>query len=163
MFSRPSLLALCLVLCACSVVGLYHLHAQPQARRQAQETDTEPHSIQSPSQPSQSDVTSDFYQTIIDNNLFAPLGTDLKPKPVPGANLSLVATFVSENALRSTAVIQNKATGRHAVLSIGGVIGDFTLMKIQPKQVTLDHHGKKPVVLRLPNFVFLNSQRSTGR
>ena len=33
------------------------------------------------------------------------------------------------------------------------LLGDFTVMKIQPKQVTLDHHGNPPVVLHLPEPV----------
>ena len=104
----------------------------------------------------ENDINSDFYQTIIDNNLFAPLGTELNFTPKPGAALTLEATFVSENLWRSTAVIKNEATGKHHILGIGGVLGDFTVMKIQPKQVTLDHHGNPPVVLHLPETVFLN-------
>lgn len=93
----------------------------------------------------------------MDNNLFAPLGTVLNAKPKPGATLSLVATFVLDNNdLRSTALIKNSATNRHHVVSIGSVIGDFTMMKIQAKQVTLDHHGNKPVVLELSVPVLLN-------
>lgn len=74
-----------------------------------------------------------FYRTIIDSNLFAPLGTVLNAKPKPGGNLTLMATFVSTDALRSTALIKNKVTGRHYRLAIGGVIEDFTVMKIQSK------------------------------
>ena len=107
----------------------------------------------------ENDINTDFYQTIIDNNLFAPLGTVLNPTPKPGANLALVATFVSENIWRSTAVIKNETTGRHQILGIGAVLGDFTVMKIQPKQIKLDHHGKPPVVLHLPEPVFLNAKR----
>ena len=47
-------------------------------------------------------------------------------------------------------------TGAPTDYSIGGVLGDFTVMKIQPKQVTLDHHGNPPVVLHLPEPVLLN-------
>ena len=107
----------------------------------------------------QNDLNSDFYQTIIRNNLFAPLGTELNFTPKPSAALTLVATFVSENLWRSTAVIKNEATGKHHILGIGGVLGDFTLMKIESKQVTLDHHGKRPVILHLPETVFLNVKR----
>lgn len=107
----------------------------------------------------ENDINTDFYQTIIKNNLFAPLGTELNPKPVPGAHLTLVATFVSKDWQRSTAVIKHSATGHHHVLGIGGVIGDFTVMKIQGKQVEPDHHGKRPVVLHLPENVFLNVKR----
>lgn len=159
MFSCLTLRALCLVILACCGVGLSQRQAQPKAIPQAQETDTQTQSVARSSGTWRDEPNADFYQTIIKNNLFAPLGTDLNPTPVPGANMRLVATFVSEDALRSTALIQNETTGRHYMLSIGGVIGDFTLMRIQPKQVTLDHHGKKPVELHLPDPMFLNPNR----
>ena len=63
---------------------------------------------------------------------------------------------VLEDVWRSRALLKNETTGMQQVLGIGDVLGDFTVMKIQPKQVTLDHHGNPPVVLHLPEPVFLN-------
>ena len=100
-----------------------------------------------------------FLETIIANNLFAPLGTVLNAESVPGADLTLVATSVSADPWQSTALLQNKTTHAYYRLGIGDVIADFTVMKIEPKQVTLDHHGQAPVVLRLPHAVFLNVKR----
>ena len=160
MFFRPFGVGVCLMVCLGCVLGLYRLGAQTPtpASLRPQPTDvTETQSVGHRSGTWQNEANSDFYQTIIDNNLFAPLGTDLHPKPVPGADLTLIATFVRPDALRSTVLINNGAT--HSVVSIGSVLGEFTVMKIQPKQVTLDHHGKRPVVLHLPETVFLNTQR----
>ena len=108
---------------------------------------------------SEPDIDSDFYQTIIRNNLFAPLGTDLHQKPVPGANLKLIGTFVRKDAARSTALIKNETTGQQEMLSIGeGIADDFQVVEIQCQQVTLDHLGKS-IVLRLPSTMLLNTKR----
>ena len=155
MSSRPSLQALCVVILACGGVGLYHLRAQPPAIPPPQEV-TETQTVSRPSQTWRDEPHSDFYQTIIRNNLFAPLGTVLNPKPRPGANLTLVGTFLAPDAGRSTALIKQASTGRLLTVTVGDVLGDATVLKIESKQVTLDPHGKKPVVLRLPGFVFLN-------
>ena len=111
------------------------------------------------SDPEPPDLSSDFYQTIIRNNLFAPLGTVLNPKPVPGAHLKLIGTFVRKDAVHSTAIIKNETTGRQEMLSIGeGIAEDFQVVEIQPKQVTFDHNGTS-VVLRLPSTLLLNAKR----
>ena len=172
MFFRTYRLWLSLLLISCCLVGFYYLQADTgsapsetsvsDSRRLGSPDGILPHSpLRQGNAPPLSekfhnDLNSDFYQTIIKNNLFAPLGTDLHGKFVPGANLRVVGTFVTTDPLRSRAVLKNETTGEHHVLGIGGVLGDFTVMKIQPKQVTLDHHGKKPVVLHLPEPVFLN-------
>ena len=91
----------------------------------------------------------------IRNNLLSPLGTDLHQKPAPGATLTLVGTFVSEDPTHSTAVIKNETTGQQAKFVIGEIFDDFQVVEIQPKQVTLDHNGQS-VVLRLPSTVLLN-------
>ena len=155
MYIRPFFFVLCLLLCVCSLFGIYRLQAEPQ---ETQPTPTEvsetPSDVRFASDP-QSDVSSDFYQTIIDNNLFAPLGTNLHSKPRPGANLKLVGTFLTQEPTDSTVLITDASTGRQHVLSIGDVLGIFEVSEIQPKQVTLNHNGK-PVVLRLPSNVLLN-------
>ena len=66
---------------------------------------------------------------------------------------------VSDDVWRSRAVLKNETTGEPHVLGIGNVLGDFTVMKIQPKQVTLDHYRNPPVVLHLPEPVLLNAKR----
>ncbi len=162
MFSRPSLQALCMVLVACCGVGLYHRHAQTQAIPPAP-VHSETHRDAENSRPSEVSGTwkpnqpnAAFYQTIIDNNLFAPLGTQLNKKPRPGGNWKLIATFTTQDPAESSAIVENTATGEQRRVVVGDVIGDATVMTIDAKQVTLDPHGSKPVVLRLPAFVFLN-------
>ena len=163
MYLRPFRLGVCLVLCVGGLLGLYRLQAETRKARH-QETTHLPPASQSQRQPRldpkteplfADDLHRDFYQTIIRNNLFAPLGTDLHQKPAPGAILTLVGTFVSEDPTHSTAVIKNETTRQQARFVIGEIFDDFQVVEIQPKQVTLDHNGQS-VVLRLPSTVLLN-------
>ena len=171
MYLRLFRLGVCLVLCVGGLLGLYRLQAETHQQRHQETTHLSP-ALPSQFQPQfqprldaktepllADDLHSDFYQTILKNNLFAPLGTVLDPKFAIGANLTVIGTFVTTDPLRSRAVLKNETTGEHHVLGIGGVLGDFTVMKIQPKQVTLDHHGNPPVVLHLPEPVLLNAKR----
>lgn len=140
--------------------GIYRLQAQtPRAATPQAVEVAEPQSdVRGASQPA-TDIESDFYQTIIRNNLFAPLGTDLHAKPVPGAHLKLIGTFVSKDAVHSTAIIKNETTGRQEMLSIGeGIAENFQVVEIQAKQVTFDHDGTS-VVLRLPSTLLLNVKK----
>ena len=99
-----------------------------------------------------------FYQTIIEKNLFAPLGTVLTPKPEPGAHLSLVGTFVSEDPSASSVLVKNATTGQHHLLSVGEGVGDFHVLAVEAKQVRLYHHGTE-VSLHLSENVLLNAKR----
>ena len=102
-------------------------------------------------------VDSAFYQTIIRNNLFAPLGTVLTPEPESGTHLSLVGTFVSEDPAASSVLVKNTITGRHHRLSVGEGVGDFHVLSVAPKQVRFYHHGTE-VILHLSETVFLNAK-----
>ena len=152
----------CLVVCVGCLFGIYRLQAQPQRSGElgvpTQERPETTEDSETRGTLFSESIESDFYQTIIKNNLFAPLGTVLNQKRVPGANLKLLGTFVSKDAVHSTAIIKNETTGRQEMLSIGGGLGDFQVVEIQCQQVTLDHLGSS-VVLRLPSGVLLNAQR----
>lgn len=104
-------------------------------------------------------IESDFYQTIIRNNLFAPLGTVLNPEPVPGANLKLLGTFVSaSNPLASTAWIQDTRMGDYRTLVVTDSIHGFMLTEIQATQVGLEK-ADETITLKLETGLFLNPQR----
>ena len=111
-------------------------------------------------QPFADSIDSDFYQTIIRNNLFAPLGTVLNAEPEPGAHLSLLGTFVSEDPSASSVLVKNATTGRHHLLSVGEGVGEFHVLAVEPKQVRFYHHGTE-VSLHLSESenLFLNTNR----
>ena len=104
------------------------------------------------------DSEGEFYQTIIRNNLFAPLGTVLNPPPILGENLMLLATFLREAPAMSTALIKNRTTGRQHTIAVGESVGDFRLTEVQSKNVTLSHNGETARLALSPIF-FLNSKR----
>ena len=103
-------------------------------------------------------IESDFYQTIIKKNLFAPLGTVLNPEPVPGTHLMLVATFVTKDPSASRVLVKNATTGHHHLLSVGEGIGDFHVLAVEPKHVRFYYHGTE-VKVHLSDNVFLNAKR----
>ena len=185
MFFRPFGLGVCLVVCVgCLFGNLSRRDAQTQERPPTAEVWVSPktlvfsendinrtrassHDVTSESRP---DVSSrrkpgspdasetDFYQTILRKNLFAPLGTVLNPEPVPGTHLSLVGTFVSQDPSASSVLVKNATTGRHHLLSVGEGVGDFHVLAVEAKQVRFYHHGTE-VSLHLPENVFLNPKR----
>ena len=175
MFSRTYRLWLSLLLIGCCLVGFYYrqvktdLPPMEQVFSAAEETVSTREMVNLSAENAkhrslfENDINTDFYQTIIDNNLFAPLGTVLNPTPKPGANLALVATFVSENIWRSTAVIKNETTGRHQILGIGDVFGDFTVMKIQPKQFNPSRSNSITMGIRLLSYASPNPSFSTQK
>ncbi|MXV85138.1 hypothetical protein F4Z98_17425 [Candidatus Poribacteria bacterium] len=156
MFLQQLTFCVSLLICVGGLLGLYSF-----LQAEMPEGPPPPHAREVAAPPRRTffeSIESDFYQTIIRNNLFAPLGTVLNPEPVPGANLKLLGTFVSKDAVHSTAIIKNETTGRQEMLSIGGGLGNFQVVEIQCQQVTLDHLGSS-VVLRLPSGVLLNAKR----
>lgn len=122
---------------------------------------------ETPTQPSaepplwKSSSNSDFYQTIIDNNLFAPLGTVLKKKPVPGANLKRIATMTKDNPSQAKAILQNIATGEQKTVRVGDTIGGYNVLDIQPKQILIEKDGETAVWKRLnPSFLYYGNHRN---
>lgn len=95
-----------------------------------------------------------FFQTILDNNLFAPLGW----KPTEATpTYQLLGTYVPiAQKIDATAILKETAkTGVIKVVSIGTKLGaDTVVFDIQPKQVILKK-GKQRITLTLGKFQFL--------
>ena len=84
----------------------------------------------------------EFYRTIVDNNLFRPLGWTQEPPVDP---YLLIGTLIptDENAAPQ-AILQNTATGTTHTLTEGATLDTATtLLDIQPKQVTLEKEGER--------------------
>ena len=153
MLTRPFVLFFCLVLCVGCLLGIYHLQAQPQPQERPQPPQERPQERAGVSQPNRplfsESIDSDFYQTIIRNNLFAPLGTVLNQKPVPGANLKLIATFTRDAPADATAIVENTATGEQQRVVIGSVVSGYEVLDIQAKQVLIEKEGERVVWKRM--------------
>lgn len=98
---------------------------------------------------------SDFYRTIIDNNLFRPLGwTPLRPvEPY-----RLLGTILStDEKTPPQAILQSTAGNQTHIVSIGSTLDAATkIVDIQPKQVTLDRRGQQRI-LKLEASLWMNA------
>ena len=86
--------------------------------------------------------TSDFYRTIIDNNLFRPLGWT---PPRPKEPYRLLGTIIPTDAKTpSRAIIQNTVENQTYIVTIGDALDTNThVTDIQTKHVTLKKNGKQ--------------------
>ena len=120
----------------------------------------------SPEPPRRVDLTTppvfdsaSYYQTIIDNNLFRPLGWT---PPRPTEPYRLLGTLLPRDAnTPPKAIIQSTAGDRTYIVSTGDKIEALTeVVSIEGKQVTLETTGNKRT-LRLETGVWLNPSRAT--
>ena len=102
-----------------------------------------------------------FYRTIIDNNLFRPLGWS---PPRPKEPYRLIGTVLPRSAnTPPTAIIQTTAGNTTYIVSIGEPLDASTeVVEIQPKQVTLETEGQRRT-LRLTETHYLNPVRVSRR
>ena len=100
---------------------------------------------------------SEFYRTIVDNNLFRPLGWT---PPRPREPYRLIGTFIPTAAdTPKQAILQTTAGERRHTVTIGERLdAATTVVDIQPKEVTLQRDGRK-TTLRLTPQTFLNAKR----
>ena len=93
----------------------------------------------------------DFYQVIITNNLFRPLGYR-KPRPPPPYRL--VATVTNHDHETNRALLRRNKDGRIYYVGIGEVFDGAKVERIEPKSVTLLIDGQSKE-FRLPQAVLL--------
>ena len=103
--------------------------------------------------------TEAFYQTIIDNNLFRPLGWT-PPRPIEPYRL--IGTLLPRGANTPPQAIIQTTTGEQTyIVSLGEKIDASTeVVSIEGKQVTLLSNGQQRTLL-LNTAVYLNPSRAT--
>lgn len=86
--------------------------------------------------------TTDFYRTIIDNNLFRPLGW--RP-PRPREPYRLLGTMIPTDRITGAqAIIQTTHRNITRTFTVGDALDtDTTIVDIQAKQVTLEKAGQQ--------------------
>ncbi len=99
-------------------------------------------------QPSQ-----DFYQPIVENNLFRPLGWR-KPNDEP--QYTLVGTLIESKNQRAKAFLIERRSNRYYPVSVGEKVGDATVESIKPNEVSLSEEGKT-VTLKASSNRFLDT------
>ena len=92
-----------------------------------------------------------FYQVIIDNNIFRPLGWRLPPKP---QQYTLVGTTSAPDGSNSEAFILKRGSNQLHTVKVGETLGNVTVKEIQAKQVKLQEDGKE-IILRCGTLQFL--------
>ncbi len=93
----------------------------------------------------------DFYQVIITNNLFRPLGYR---KPSPPPPYQLIATVINHGQATNKALLRRRKDGRMYYVGIGEVFSGAKVERIEPKSVTLLIGGQS-MKFRLPRTVLL--------
>ncbi len=96
-----------------------------------------------------------FYKTIIEYNLFRPLGWT-PPNNEP--SYSLVGTAVNSNGVISQATLLERRSSRYHFVTIGTKLDDMTVKDIQAKQVIMDKEGET-VTLKTGEFRTLSTKR----
>jgi len=99
-----------------------------------------------------------FYNVIIDNDLFRPLGWT-PPNNEPA--YSLVGTAVHPDGVIAQATLLEKRSNRYHFVTIGEKLGDITVKDIQAKQVVLEKDGE-PMTLKTESLQFLATKRGGG-
>ena len=99
-----------------------------------------------------------FYKTIIDNNLFRPLGWT-PPKNEP--SYSLEGTVVNQDGVISQATLLERRSNRYHFVTIGTELDGMTVKDIQAKKVILDKAGET-VTFRTGELQLLTT-KSGGR
>lgn len=84
-----------------------------------------------------------FYQVIIDNNLFRPLNWT---PPKQQSDYTLIGTAVTTNPEDTKAIIFERRSNRLYTVKVGDTLGDASVKEIQSKQVTLQASGKNIVL-----------------
>ncbi|MDE0015389.1 MAG: hypothetical protein OXU51_04325 [Candidatus Poribacteria bacterium] len=101
-----------------------------------------------------------FYKTIIDHNLFRPLGWT-PPKNEPSYSL-VGAKVVDPNEGVSQATLLERRSNRYHFVTIGTKVGDMTVKDIQAEQVTLDKAGETIKLKQNWELQFLTVKRDRG-
>lgn len=96
-----------------------------------------------------------FYKTIIEYNLFRPLGWT-PPNNEP--SYSLVGTAVDPNGIISQATLFERRSNRYHFVTIGTKLDDMTVKDIQAKKVIMDKAGET-VTLNTGSLQLLATKR----
>ena len=102
---------------------------------------------------------SEFYQVIIDNSLFRPLGW--KP-PNKEPEYTLLGTVIDTLGDHSKAYVLERRSDRFHTVRIGDSVGDMVIEEIEEKKIVLDKDGES-ITLRTRDIEFLKTGGSSSR
>ena len=108
------------------------------------------------SEDSSSSNSEDYYNVIVNNNIFRPLGW--RP-PNREPEYAFVTTSVYDDASLSVGYVEERRSNRTHAVGIGDKIGDAVVTDIKDKEILLDKDGEK-ITLRRGNNFFLKTGSS---
>ena len=120
-----------------------------EGRRQDTTNNTE----QTPPQKQLNQPSADFYQPIVENNLFRPLGWR---KPDDESEFTLIGTLIESDNQRAKAFLIERRSNRYYPVSVGEKVGDAIVESIKPNEVSLSENGKT-MTLRANSNRFLDT------
>ena len=98
-----------------------------------------------------SNTPNEFYQLIIDNNIFRPLGW--KP-PQKTPQYTLIGTTIAADGSHAEAFILERRSNQFHTVKVGETFGNVSVKEILSKKVTLQEEGKE-IVLQSGKLQFL--------
>lgn len=112
------------------------------------------------SEDSSSSNSEDYYNVIVNNNIFRPLGW--RP-PNREPEYAFVTTSVYDDASKSVGYVEERRSNKTHTVGIGDKIGDAVVTDIKDKEILLDKDGEKITLRRGSNvFLKIGGSRSGG-
>lgn len=105
------------------------------------------------SENTSSNNSADYYNVIVNNNIFRPLGW--RP-PNKEPEYSYIGAYVSDDATKSEGYVLEIRSNRFYTAGIGDKIGDAVVTDIKKKEILLDKNGEK-ITLKLGNEQWLKA------
>lgn len=124
-------------------------------QRESTTNDTE----RPPPQRQLNQPSADFYQPIVENNLFRPLGWR---KPDDEPEFTLIGTLIESNNQRAKAFLKERRSNQYYPVSVGEKVGDAVVESIKPNEVSLGKDGKM-VTLRADSNRFLDTSAISNK
>lgn len=155
---KNSLIAICLVLLLIAVGTFLHrqhlLQPNSAVATPSLKKPVEAHAIKSNMKKAaftNSETPNEFYQLIVDNNIFRPLGW--KP-PQKTPQYTLIGTTIASDGSNATAFIVERQSNQFHTVKVGETFGNVSVKEILPKKVTLKKEGEE-IVLHCEKNQFL--------
>ncbi len=155
---KYSLITICLVLILVAVGPfLYRQNVLPPNSAVATPIPETPVKVQSvksnhkKAAPTNSNTPNEFYQLIVDNNIFRPLGWR-PPQKTP--QYTLIGTTIASDGSNATAFIVERQSNQFHTVKVGETFGNVSVKEILSKKVTLQEEGKE-IVLHCGKLQFL--------
>lgn len=158
MSTKNTLIAICLVLLLIAVGSFLYrqnvLQPTSAVATPSQKKPVEVHAVKSNQKKAartNSETSNEFYQLIVDNNIFRPLGW--KP-PQETPQYTLIGTTIASDGSNATAFIVERQSNQFHTVKVGETFGNVSVKEILSKKVTLQKEGEE-IVLQSGKLQFL--------